>query len=209
MTFVRTNSKPTALVGTWTADWTNIQKIKQEKTQNAWGIFRNVANYLTMCIFHALFFLSWKISNLGFFLDGEILQTKTSPSSSLITITRHVSAPTESLGEYKRKTKYVLVDGGGWGSQKEQLNGLKGFNPSKMNGRGCAHAPWKEFTRCPKKKVSLQPQTVNLSRSNARRSIDLWPLEPSVVTQVPLHTTPCCALCARAVLDSVHWSFFF
>ena len=48
---------------------------------------------------------------------------------------------------------------------------------------------------------------VNLSRSNAPRSIDLWPLEPSVVTQAPLRTTPCCALCARAVLDSVHWFF--
>ena len=34
------------------------------------------------------------------------------------------------------------------------------------------------------------------------------PLEPSVVMQAPLRTTPCCALCARAVLDSVHWSFF-
>ena len=45
--------------------------------------------------------------------------------------------------------------------------------------------------------------SVNLSRSKARRSIDLWPLEPSVVTQAPLRTTPCCALCARAVLDSV------
>ena len=49
---------------------------------------------------------------------------------------------------------------------------------------------------------------VKLVAQQCAQSIDLWPLEPSVVTQAPLRTTPCCALCARAVLDSVHWSFF-
>ena len=59
----------------------------------------------------------------------------------------------------------------------------------------------------PEGNVFLWKVSVNLSRSKARRSIDLWPLEPSVVMQAPLRTTPCCALCARAVLDSVHWFF--